>query len=97
MAGAAIVLYGGGMGIRSIVRGSVPLAVFGAEGYASLMGRIAMPGLLVGAVSPFLARSCSSATASTATLAVLTAAAVVGVVLSVVLLLDLRQRTAAEA
>ena len=53
--GAAIVIYGGGMGIRSIVRGTMPLAVFGAEGYASLMGRLAMPSLLAGAASPFFA------------------------------------------
>lgn len=53
--GAAIVFYGGGMGIRSIVRGTMPLAVLGAEGYASLMGRLALPSLLAGAASPFVA------------------------------------------
>ena len=41
--GAGIVLYGSGSGIRSIARGTVPLALFGREGYAILMGRLAMP------------------------------------------------------
>jgi hypothetical protein len=51
---AALVLYGGGMGIKSIVRGTMPLAVFGAKGYAPLMGRLAMPSLVAGAASPFV-------------------------------------------
>ena len=37
--------YGAGSGIRSIARGTVPLALFGRDGYASLMGRLAMPAL----------------------------------------------------
>lgn len=54
VAAVGIVLYGSGSGIRSIARGTVPLAVFGREGYAALMGRIAMPTLLAQAASPFL-------------------------------------------
>ncbi len=42
VAAAGIVLYGAGSGIRSIVRGTVPLALFGAEGYAVLMGRLGL-------------------------------------------------------
>ena len=53
VAGAGIVLYWcGGSGIRSIARGTVPLALFGREGYAVLMGRIAMPTLVAQAASP---------------------------------------------
>ena len=39
--GAGLVLYGAGSGIRSIARGTVPLALFGRDGYAVLIGRLA--------------------------------------------------------
>ena len=90
---AAIILYGGGMGIRSIVRGSVPLAVFGIEGYASLMGRLAMPALVVGAVSPFVGAMALERYGLDATLAALTVAAVASVALGVLLLAGLERRT----
>ena len=91
---AAIIVYGGGMGIRSIVRGSVPLAVFGADGYASLMGRLALPALVVGAVSPFLGAVLLERYGLDATLAALTVAAVIGVLLSILLLAGLSRRPA---
>lgn len=47
-----LILYGGGNGIRSIARGTVPLAMFGREGYAVLMGWLALPVLVAQAVSP---------------------------------------------
>lgn len=50
----AIVLYGMGSGLRSIVRGTVPLALFGREGYALLMGRLAVPTLMATATAPML-------------------------------------------
>jgi hypothetical protein len=53
-AAAGIVLYGAGGGIRSIARGTLPLALFGREGYATLMGRIAMPSQVAHAMSPTL-------------------------------------------
>ena len=89
---AAIILYGGGMGIRSIVRGSVPLAVFGVEGYASLMGRLAMPALVVGAVSPFVGAMALERYGLDATLAALTIAVVASFALSVLLLVGLDRR-----
>jgi hypothetical protein len=92
---AAIVVYGGGMGIRSIVRGSVPLAVFGAEGYAALMGRLAMPALVVGAVSPFLGAVMLERYGLDATLAALTVAAAISVGLGLLLLAGLSRRTLA--
>lgn len=51
-AGVAIVLYGAGNGILSIARGSLPLALFGPERYAPLMGRLARPALAAQAVAP---------------------------------------------
>jgi MFS family permease len=47
-----LMLYGGGIGLRSIVRGTLPLALFGADGYASLMGRLAFPMLVAQAAAP---------------------------------------------
>jgi hypothetical protein len=47
-----LVLYGAGIGLRSIVRGTLPLALFGADGYASLMGRLAFPMLVAQAAAP---------------------------------------------
>jgi hypothetical protein len=67
----------------------VPLAVFGVEGYASLMGRLAMPSLLVGAASPFAGAVILERYGIDATLAALTVVAIVSVVLSVLLLAGL--------
>lgn len=92
LVGAAIVLYGAGQGIRSIVRGSVPLAVFGADGYAALMGRLAMPALVVGALSPFLGAVLLERFGVDATFGVLTVAALAGIVLSTLLLVGLDRR-----
>lgn len=92
LVGAAIVLYGAGQGIRSIVRGSVPLAVFGADGYAALMGRLAMPALVVGALSPFLGAVLIERFGVDATFGVLTVAALAGIVLSALLLVGLDRR-----
>jgi predicted MFS family arabinose efflux permease len=47
-----LVLYGAGSGIRSIAQGTVPLALFGSEGYAVLMGRLAFPKLVAQAAAP---------------------------------------------
>jgi predicted MFS family arabinose efflux permease len=53
-AAAGIVLFGIGSGLRSIVRGTVPLVLFGREGYAILMGRLSVPTLLATAAAPML-------------------------------------------
>jgi Major Facilitator Superfamily len=85
IAGAGIVLYGAGSGIRSIARGTVPLALFGREGYAILMGRIAMPTLIAQAASPPLGAWLLGYGATT-TLAVLFGTAVVNIGLVLALL-----------
>lgn len=54
MASVAIVLYGAGSGIRSIVRGTLPLALFGRRHYATVLGRIAQPVLIAQAATPLL-------------------------------------------
>ena len=48
----ALALYGAGNGIGSIAKGTLPLGLFGPDGYASLMGKLAMPSLLAQALSP---------------------------------------------
>jgi predicted MFS family arabinose efflux permease len=53
-ASVGIVLYGAGSGIRSIARGTVPLALFGRVGYAAVMGRLAMPAFIGQAIAPAL-------------------------------------------
>jgi hypothetical protein len=50
----ALIAYGAGNGISSIVRGTVPLALFGPGNYAILMGRLGLPILLAMAASPIL-------------------------------------------
>lgn len=47
-------LYGAAQGLITIARGTVPLQLFGAEGYGTLVGRIAGLRFLVNAASPFL-------------------------------------------
>jgi len=50
--GLWLVLYGGGNGIYSIARGTVPLALFGPERYPLVVGRLARPGLIAQALAP---------------------------------------------
>src|SRR5262245_20034012 len=49
---AFTLLLGAAQGVITIVRGAVPLALFGAEGYGAVLGVIATPILLVNALSP---------------------------------------------
>jgi predicted MFS family arabinose efflux permease len=50
--GLWLVLYGGGNGIYSIARGTVPLALFGPARYSLVVGRLARPGLIAQALAP---------------------------------------------
>ena len=51
----ALVFYGAGIGLESIARGTLPLAIFGAARYPVVMGRIARPSLIAQAVAPTIA------------------------------------------
>lgn len=86
IAAVGIVLYGAGSGIRSIARGTVPLALFGADGYAILMGRLGLPTLLAQAVSPALGALLMGHLGAHATVAILCGAAGVNVALVLLLL-----------
>ncbi|KAA0693329.1 MFS transporter [Neorhizobium sp. P12A] len=51
----AIVFYGAGNGMRTIVRGTLPLALYGRDEYATVMGRLARSPLIGQAVTPLVA------------------------------------------
>jgi len=51
---AFTLLMGASQGVITIVRGAVPLALFGANGYGAVLGVLAAPVLVVNAVSPTL-------------------------------------------
>jgi MFS family permease len=50
--GPAVIIYGGGIGIAWVARGTVPLALFGSRDYAVLMGWLAVPSLIAQALAP---------------------------------------------
>lgn len=50
-----IIVYGAGVGVSYIVRGTLPLALFGAIGYATLIGKLALPSLVAQALAPWAA------------------------------------------
>jgi MFS family permease len=51
----AIILYGAGNGMRTIVRGTLPLAMYGRHEYSTVMGRLARPPLIGQAATPLAA------------------------------------------
>lgn len=81
----AVILYGAGNGVFSIARGAVPLALFGPERYARLMGRLARPFLIAQAGAPMLGAGLLSAGGVDATLAVLVLLALAALALGIVL------------
>lgn len=66
-----VLLYGCGNGLMTIVRGALPLAIFGSEGYAELLGRIAGPGFVAAAAAPVLFSALLEATGASVGLALL--------------------------
>lgn len=50
----AAALYGAGNGILTIVRGTLPLKLFGAEGYGARLGALARPILVAQAAAPLI-------------------------------------------
>jgi len=91
---AALLFYGAGIGIESIARATVPLAVFGHARYAAIMGRIAMPSLLAQAAAPSLGAILMEHFGASATLGALFGAAVFNVLIVIVLFTLLRREDA---
>lgn len=77
----ALMAYGGGIGLESIARGTVPLALFGADGYAVLMGKLALPSLLLQAAAPSLGALLIHRFGTDGTLGLIVAAAVLTLVM----------------
>lgn len=81
-----LILYGAGIGIESIARGTVPLAIFDSDSYAPITGRLAMPSLITQALAPWLGAMLIGHGGSHLALAVLAAAAAANSVLAMTLL-----------
>jgi hypothetical protein len=93
----ALVFYGAGIGIESIARGTLPLAVFGERHYAVIMGRIAMPSLIMQAASPSLGAVLIDSLGVNGALGAVLAIALVNVLLVVVLFGLMRRQAKAES
>ena len=86
LVGVGLVLYGGGVGIMTIARGTLPLALFGPSDYAILLGRLALPSLIAQAVAPAAAAPLlGHGAGASRTLAILAACSLINVVLIVAL------------
>ena len=86
----ALALYGAGIGLESIARGTLPLAMFGTERYPVIMGRIAMPSLIAQAVAPSVGTALLEADGVGGAMAVFVASASVNVLLASSLFMMLR-------
>jgi MFS family permease len=84
-AAVGLVVYGAGNGLTSIVRGTLPLALFGAEGYAILMGRIGRPVMIALAVAPSIAAVMLDRYGASVTVATLACIAAVNLAIGLVL------------
>jgi len=76
-----ILIYGGGYGISWIGRGTLPLALFGPVRFPRLMGKLAFPSLIVQALAPSAGALLIETSGTDLTIAVLTALALLNVVL----------------
>ncbi|MGA8611033.1 MAG: MFS transporter [Xanthobacteraceae bacterium] len=86
----ALALYGAGIGLESIARGTLPLAVFGPERYPVIMGRIAMPSLIAQAAAPSIGAALIETGGVHGAMGVFVASAAVNVALAAGLFLMLR-------
>jgi len=80
-----IVIYGAGYGVSWIGRGTLPLALFGPVRFPRLMGKLAFPSLIVQALAPSIGALLIEAFGVDATIGLLTAFALINVVLIAVL------------
>jgi hypothetical protein len=92
---AALVVYGLGNGVRTIVKGTLPLVLFGAEGYATLIGKLGLPTLIAQAAGPAIGALSLARYGTTSTIGVLVALAFANLGLSWSLRLGLPGRMGA--
>jgi hypothetical protein len=76
-----IVIYAAGYGISWVGRGTLPLALFGPIRFPRLMGKLAFPSLIVQALAPSAGALLIEASGINATIAALTALALINVLL----------------
>jgi predicted MFS family arabinose efflux permease len=81
-----VLCYGAGYGVSWIVRGTLPLALFGPKRFPVLIGRLAFPSLIAQAAGPFIGALAIERQLIDATIGLLTAAALINLVLTVILL-----------
>lgn len=92
-----ILIYGGGYGISWIGRGTLPLALFGSIRFPRLMGKLAFPSLIVQGLAPTAGALLIEAYGADATIGLLTALALINVVLIGLLWAMFRPRLARNA
>ncbi|HEX2146727.1 MAG TPA: arsenite efflux MFS transporter ArsK [Pseudorhizobium sp.] len=90
------ICLGLGSGINSIAQGSLPLYLFGSDGYGAVTGKMAAARLAVGAAAPFVFAAAMQNLGVGTALAVNAALGVVGVIVFVVVATSTR-RTVASA
>lgn len=86
-----LVFYGAGIGLESIARGTLPLALFAGPRYAAIMGRLAMPSLIAQAAAPSIGTALLGAYGPDGTLATLLCVAVANFVLAVTMFVGLKR------
>jgi MFS family permease len=91
----AVVIYAGGYGIMWIARGTLPLALYGPARYATLMGRLAFPSLIVQALAPSAGALLVERSGAIATVAALNVFAVANVALVAILWVAYRRKQCA--
>ncbi len=84
-------LYGLANGLMTIVRGALPLLIFGSKGYGGLMGRLARPQLVAESVAPAASAIAIASLGDRASISLLLALAVVGLI--AMLMLAIRSRS----
>jgi hypothetical protein len=86
-----LVFYGAGIGLESIARGTLPLALFSGPRYAATMGRLALPSLIAQAAAPSIGAALLATYGTGGTLATLTTVAAVNFALAVAMFLSLKR------
>ncbi len=76
---AFAIFFGAGQGLAYIVRGAIPLAIFGAQGYGALTGKLHAVRIVATAAAPVAIALASDHFGNPAAVAVIVAVAVVGV------------------
>lgn len=91
-AALAVIIYGAGNGLRSIVRGTLPLAVLKPAEFALVMGKIARPSLLAQSLTPFVFGIILENMGASAVFLVLAIIAAISVLLTMLLTIELKKQ-----